>query len=100
MTDVEKINADELFESINGFEEIAVEKAFGSDPSEIAQAGKMVKFLRVLAFIQAKREGSNDMQAKQHAMSLPVKALTDLFIVNEDDDESDESGEAEEPSEN
>jgi hypothetical protein len=93
-----KVNADELFESLTGFEEIAVEKAFGKDPSEIANSGKMIKFLRVLAFILAKREGKNDMQAKQYCMSLPVSDLTDLFETveeEESDEDGDDSGEAE-----
>lgn len=78
--------ADEVLESINGFEEAAVEKAFGSDPIELAQGNKYMKFIRALVFVVKKREGLNDVQARQAAMEMPMSELQNFFVEPEEEE--------------
>lgn len=77
--------ADDILESITGFEEVAVEKAFGADPIELAQGNKFMKFTRALVFVVKKREGLNDVQARQAAMEMPLSVLQDFFAEATDD---------------
>lgn len=80
-------NIDEVLESINGFEEVAVEKAFGADPIELAQGQKLMKFTRAMVFVVKKREGLNDLQARQAAMEMTMADLQTFFVMSDDDDE-------------
>lgn len=74
-------SADEVFESLNGFDEIAIEKAFGEVTS---LKDKPMMFLRALLFIETRREGKKDNEAKQVAMNATMKQLTDYFRGDED----------------
>lgn len=78
---------DEVFESLNGFDEIAIERAFGEITS---LKDRPMFFLRALVFIERRREGLNDKDAKQAAMDATMRDLTDYFAT----DEEFEAGEA------
>lgn len=117
-----EMTAEEVFESLNGFEEIAVEKAFRADPTSLAQSGQHIRFIRSLVFIVLKREKQmNDLIAKQTVMGMPIAELLEFFTDDEEESkpavdsssdepldltksdetsESDDSGEAVEPAEN
>lgn len=73
--------ADEVFESLNGFDEIAIEKAFAEVTS---LKDKPMTFLRALVFTEKRREKLGDKEAKQYAMELPVKELTAYFADKAD----------------
>ncbi|NGN92646.1 hypothetical protein G5C66_07830 [Nocardioides sp. KC13] len=75
--------ADEVFESLNGFDEIAIEKAFGEITS---LKDKPMMFLRALLFTEHRREGKTDKEAKQAAMDATMRELTDYFRADEDID--------------
>lgn len=72
----EKPNIEELTESLTGFEEIAISKAF-SVKDFTALPGTMS--VRALLFVVYKREGDNDGDAYQRAMELSMKAVNDYF---------------------
>lgn len=78
-----KISADEFLESLNGFEEIAIEKAFGSEVMALGQ-NSPTKFLRSLVFIQQKRDGKNDFEAKDAVMNMSLGEVNAYF--SEDDE--------------
>lgn len=82
-----QMNVAEMVETLTGFEEIAISKRFGST---IEQIGVTSGFTlnRALAFVLRKRDGMNDDEAYEAVMSMPLKAVTDLFS-GEDDDEID-----------
>lgn len=74
-------SADEVFESLNGFDEIAIERAFGEITS---LKDRPMMFLRALLFIETRREGQKDAEAKQAAMNATMRELTDHFRSDED----------------
>lgn len=84
------ITAKETLESLNGFDEIAIEKAFGKEFDDLGGRATV----RALIFIQRKRAGDNDKDAKTFALSVPMGQLDDHFAkpaeeVDEDDPETD-----------
>lgn len=79
MTD-EKLTATEVSESLTGYDEIGIAKAFGEIES---LKGNMPA--RALAFVLSKREGKTHDEAYEAAMSLSAKALGDVF-ADEDDE--------------
>lgn len=83
-----KATANEVFESLTGYEEIAVEKRFGAGVETLAD-GKPLRLLRALAFVQIKREGSDDAKAYDAAMNLTLAEAQNRF----EDDRDLEAGE-------
>jgi hypothetical protein len=84
--------ADDFFETLNGFDEIAIKKAFGVPVAELSpdakgQGGDVFQFLRALIFVHRRREGENDITAYNAAQNLRTAELNDYFA-----DESAESG--------
>jgi hypothetical protein len=86
--------ADDFFLSLNGFDEIAVSKAFGVDISELRETP--FRFLRALIFIHQRREaGAKDAEAYKTAMGMTVAAVGEYFPDGEDDaDALDQSDQA------
>ena len=78
MTDVNKISASEMLQSLTGFEEIAIEKHMGVDPYADGER-KPMSVMRALVFIARKREGLKDHEAREAAMGMPMGQLSDLF---------------------
>ena len=72
----------EVFESLNGFDEIAIERAFGQDISTLKD--KPTLAMRALFFTEKRREGLSDKDAKQAAMESALSELTDYFRPDED----------------
>ncbi|KRF19663.1 hypothetical protein [Nocardioides sp. Soil796] len=96
MNEEKKITADEFIESLTGFEEIAIAKAFGDEVFNLAQ-NKETMFVRALVFVHFKREGSNDPEAKKQALSMTLKAAQSMFADEDDTAVQMESGEGETP---
>ena len=71
--------AQQVYDSANGFDEIAVKKAFGT--SLLSLKDDPMTFGRALAFIVAKRGGKNDMEAKQAVLGLSNARLSDYFAA-------------------
>lgn len=73
---VEKLNVEELTESLTGFEEIAISKVF-SVKDFMTLPGTMS--VRALLFVVYKRDGDNDTDAYQKAMEMSMKAVQEFF---------------------
>ena len=84
--------AEELADSITGFDEIAIKKAFGVAfaalaPNEKGEGGDVLQFLRALVFVHRRREGDNDITAYNTAQGLTMSEINGFFP-----EESAESG--------
>lgn len=83
---------EEIADSLTGFDEIAIKKAFGVPfsalaPDEKGQGGDVFQFLRSLAFTHRRREGDNDVTAYNAAQGLTTAEVNGYFA-----EESAESG--------
>lgn len=76
-TPAEQVSADELFESLTGFDEIAIAKAFGVELFALQE--KPFLFMRAMVFILRRREGAKDPEAHHAAMAMTLGELTELF---------------------
>ena len=87
------VTVDEVFESLTGFEEIALDKHFGDD-WVLNMRRRPAMFLRALAFVLYKRKGQDDRAAKNAAMALTARQANDMFATDPagDDPEFSESG--------
>lgn len=79
------ITVEEMVETLTGFDEIAIGKAFPG--FDIYNDGDVqgVKALRALAFVQFRRGGANDPEAKDKALGLTLKAAKNMFIDEDED---------------
>lgn len=84
---------EEFFESLNGFDEIAIQKAFGAKPIDLSETDKSA-LLRSLVFVAKKRDGLDDKAAKQYAMEATFGELNSFFA--EDREPTPETPETEE----
>lgn len=82
----EKPTAAEVMDTLTGYDEIAIEKAFGADIEALINAGKGLTYLRALVFALELHAGAKHDEAKRRALSLPGKALGERFREQEDDD--------------
>jgi hypothetical protein len=83
-----QMSADDFFMSLNGFDEIAISKAFDMEVFQLRK--HPFKFLRSLAFVDMRRNGMKDAEAKEGALNLTIDQLQDYFAkpeeeFNEDD---------------
>ena len=90
MSDNEKINADEVVRSLNGFEDIAIEKAFGVALLKMDE----MRASRALLFILKRRDGANDFDAYKGAMEVTFGDLMDTFETDDDDEDAAEGAAA------
>ena len=79
-----EITADEMYESLTGFEEIAIEKAFG-EPIEDLASTRVTSFGRALVFVHHTREGMNAKDAKEAAMRLRIRDVEAFWAEGEDE---------------
>lgn len=77
--------------SMNGFDEIAIERVFGRGFKKL-DAGTLMG--RAILFVQWRRDGMKDTAAYQKAMLLTIEEMEALFteIDDEDDEGKAESG--------
>lgn len=85
-TTEKKLTWNEHVELLTGFDELAIEKAFGTDFDNLRES----MMLRALVFIVEKRAGANDKDAYKAVMERSLKAITEHFSnepdeVNDDD---------------
>lgn len=81
-----EMSSEEYLGTLNGFDEIAIQKAFGSKPFELSDNDAM-GLLRSLYFTAKRREGLDDKAAKQAAFEATIAEVNDFFP---DDDETNE----------
>lgn len=82
------LTADEVFNSVTGFDEIAIAKHFGQQfhqiiPNKETGTGAPFGFLRVLAFVELRHGGMNDRDAYKQAMDLSVAEANGYFAEPE-----------------
>jgi hypothetical protein len=77
----DKIVTEQLVNSLTGFEEVAITRAFGA-PLD-ALTGSLT--MRALVFVTDKRTGAKDADAYRTAMGCPVADITDRFHVEADE---------------
>ena len=75
---------DDVFNSLNGWEEIAIKKAFGHEISGNDLSGTMR--IRALFFVLRKREGDNDMTARQAAFDASLSLIQSRFDLTDAED--------------
>lgn len=93
----EKIDPEALLESLNGYEEIAIETAFGFRLDNLED--NAMRGIRALVFVLRRREGLDHKAAKHAAMELTLRQLMDLFDLDDlaEDKVTDPMGEDEAP---
>lgn len=74
---------EELAESLNGWEEIAVQKTFGFSIDKFEEHGTIG--IRALAYVELKREGANDKAAHKAAMDLTLRELVERYPEMDED---------------
>lgn len=84
--------AEEVFDSLTGFDEIAISFHFGHTVSELAQSDASM-FGRALVFIVKRREGLTDDEARNAAMEMTLKEFTTFFA----EASQEEAGKGEQP---
>lgn len=72
------MTATEVFESLTGFDEIAIAQKFGTDVTVLADT-KPTMFMRALVYVLKRRDGMTDAEAKNAAMGLTLKAAEGYF---------------------
>jgi hypothetical protein len=77
----------DLAESLNGWEELAVVKAFGFQIDDFENQG--TQGIRALAFVEFKREGQKDTAAYKAAMDLTLRELIDRYPEMAEDETPD-----------
>lgn len=88
------LTAREALNSLNGFDEIAIEKAFGKPLDELDGRATV----RSVIFVLEKRAGSSDKDAKAYALGVAMGKLDDHFDtapdeIDEDDPETEQGKE-------
>lgn len=76
------VTGEEMFESLTGFEEIAIGNAFGGEVSDLAQT-KPTMFLRALVFVHQTRQGVSAKEAKATALGMTLKSAQAHFVADE-----------------
>lgn len=79
-----KTTLEDLAESLNGFDEIAVQKAFGFNIDDFENQGTLG--IRALVFVEFRREGEKDPAAYKRAMDLTMRDLIDRYPEMAEDD--------------
>jgi hypothetical protein len=86
----------EMINSLTGWDEIAISKHFGRDYFDLTGSN----VVRALAFVQERRNGLSDVDAKEAALKLTIGACNDLFQAEPEDEDPDapDSAAGKEPS--
>lgn len=82
------LTADDMFESLNGFDELAITATFKHPITVLAKTDEM-QFVRALVFIDQRRRDLKDREAYKAAQDLTMAALTAYFADDEEVDDED-----------
>lgn len=74
----------EISESLTGYDEIAIESNFGLNVYG-GDEGKSMVLMRAMAFVHFLREGMKNSEAKNAAMSLTAKQVSEFFAEEPDE---------------
>jgi hypothetical protein len=87
MATVER-SGSEVFDSLTGYDEIAIEKAAGS-PVEVLQENRKVLLLRCLVAVDIMRESQPKVTyplAYKQAMEMTISEVNDYFDASDEND--------------
>jgi hypothetical protein len=87
------LTAEEAFESLNGYEEIGITKAFGAQVTKLAET-EPTMFARALVFAMERRRGLDHDAAKAAAMERPLSEI-DAYFTEEPEELDEEEPESE-----
>jgi hypothetical protein len=82
-----KLNLNELVEGATGYDEIAISKFFHMQLSQLEE--NPTTGMRVAMFLHLRRNGSKDQEAYKDAMTMTLKALSDLIDTDAIEDGAD-----------
>lgn len=71
-------SVDDLLNSLTGFDELAINKAFGADVFDLAER-QPTMYVRALIFIHFTRAGQDAGAAKKASMGMTIKQAQDFF---------------------
>lgn len=74
------LTAEEVFDSLTGFDEIAIAHHFGRTVAELAEKDSSM-FGRALVFIVNRRDGATDDDARNAALGLTIKEFNKGFFA-------------------
>ena len=74
--------ADEMFESLTGYDEKAVTESFGATISALARNDEL-QMIRALVFVDKRREGAKARNALEAAQSLTIGEIHAYFAEEE-----------------
>jgi hypothetical protein len=79
--------ADDFFATLNGFDELAIVKHYGTPIHQLHpnSGGSPFVFLRALAFIHLRRHDTSDRDAYKQSMDLTVTESQEYFADPEPD---------------
>ena len=80
----DKVTIGDMLESLTGFEELAITKNFDADIATLL-ATQATMAGRALVFIDRKRKGLSDPEAKKASMEMTLKTVDDYFAEDEDE---------------
>lgn len=83
-----KLTAEEVLESLTGFDEMAILQHFGRNVSALTEDQSTLA--RALVFVLKRRDGDSDDTARNLALEMTLKDVTDYFAEESEADE--ESG--------
>lgn len=72
------LTADAMFDSLTGYDEIAVRKSFDANVVNLSQTDPL-QFLRALVFVAERRGGLKDAAALKAAQTLTLGETADYF---------------------
>lgn len=78
--------SEDVLGSLTGYDEIAIEKAFGGSVGHLARTNAST-FSRALVFATFLHAGEKHEDARKHALSLTINEINETFAPDEDDDE-------------
>lgn len=82
------VTANQYAQTLTGWDELAIAKAFGCEMGDMIAAKRQTTTLRALIFVELRRQGSSDKDAKKAALDLTVDAINDYFADDEADEDS------------
>lgn len=73
------LTVDEVFDSLTGFDEMAIAQHFGRTVTELGDDPSM--FGRALVFVVQRRDGATDDAARNASLEMRMKDVTEFFAV-------------------
>lgn len=96
-----EMTADEMFESLTGFDEIGITKQFGKTITDLAKTDEL-QMVRALVFTDQRRAGLKDSEAFKAAQTFTLGEIDGYFTEDDEIDPEDpvtDSGKGEPSSE-